>query len=185
MVCEIMGNKAGWLTLYSGVAGGADVILIPEIPYDINKVCDALIKRSDKGKNFSIVAVAEGVFDVEEAKLKKKERAKKREKEGIITATSRIASQIQQITGIETRTCVPGHMLRGGSPSAYDRILATKFGVHAGQLIRDERYGRTVAMVNGKITSNKLEDIAGLTKFVQQDSQLVITAKDLGIKFGD
>lgn len=185
MVCEIMGNKAGWLTLYSGVAGGADVILIPEIPYDINKVCDALTKRAEKGKNFSIVAVAEGVFDVQEAQMKKKERNKKREKEGITTATNRIASQIQQITGIETRTCVPGHMLRGGSPSAYDRVLATKFGVHAAQLIRDERYGRTVAMVNSKITSNKLEDIAGLTKFVKPDDQLVITAKDLGIKFGD
>ena len=117
--------------------------------------------------------------------MKKKERNKKREKEGVITATNRIASQIQQITGIETRTCVPGHMLRGGSPSAYDRVLATKFGVHAAQLIRDERYGRTVAMVNSKITSNKLEDIAGLTKFVKPDNQLVITAKDLGIKFGD
>jgi len=185
MVCEIMGNKAGWLTLYSGVAGGADVILIPEIPYDINKVCDALVKRSENGKNFSIVAVAEGCFDVEEAKLKKKERAKKREKDGILTATNRIASQIQNITGIETRTCVPGHLLRGGSPSAYDRVLATKFGVHAAQLIKNEQYGRTVAMVNGKITSNSLKDIAGLTKFVTPDNQLVITAKDLGIKFGD
>lgn len=185
IVCEIMGNKAGWLTLYSGVAGGADVILIPEIPYDINKVCEGLSKRHNSGKNFSIVAVAEGAFDIDEAKLKKKERAKQREKLGIVTATNRIASQIQQNTGIETRTCVPGHILRGGSPSAYDRVLATKFGVHAAQLIRDERYGRTVAMVDGKITSNALDDIAGKTKFVTPDDQLVITAKDLGIKFGD
>lgn len=185
MVCEIMGNKAGWLTLYSGVAGGADVILIPEIPYDINKVCDALVKRSNKGKNFSIVAVAEGCYDIEEAKLKKKERAKRRSELGITTATNRIATQIQQLTGIETRTCVPGHILRGGSPSAYDRVLATKFGVHAAQLIRDERYGRTVAMINNKISSNSLEDIAGLTKFVSPNDELIITAKDLGIKFGD
>jgi 6-phosphofructokinase 1 len=185
IVCEIMGNKAGWLTLYSGVAGGADVILIPEIPYNIDKVCDALVKRSEKGKNFSIVAVAEGAFDTEEAKLKKKERARQRESLGIVTATNRIASQIEKATGIETRTCVPGHILRGGSPSAYDRVLATKFGVHAAQLIRDEKYGRTVAMVNGKITSNALDDIAGKTKFVTPDNQLVITAKDLGVKFGD
>ena len=185
LLCEIMGNKAGWLTLNAGIAGGADIILIPEIPYDIDKVCKSVIKRSESGKNFSIIAVAEGVFDKEEAQMKKKERAKKRAEAGIVTATNRIASQIQAKTGLETRVCVPGHMLRGGSPSAYDRILATQFGVHAAGLILQEKYGRTVAKIGGKITSNKLEDIAGKTKFVSPDGQLVITAKDLGISFGD
>ncbi|MCQ2417056.1 MAG: 6-phosphofructokinase [Oscillospiraceae bacterium] len=185
LVCEVMGNKAGWLTLNAGIAGGADVILIPEIPYDIDKVSAALMKRAASGKGFSIMAVAEGAFDQEEAKLKKKERARKREEAGIITATGRIAAQVQAATGIEARVCVPGHMLRGGSPSAYDRILATKFGVHAAKLIEQEKYGRTVAMVNGKITSNKLEDIAGLTKFVSPKDQLVVTAKRLGVSFGD
>ncbi len=185
LVCEIMGNKAGWLTLYAGLAGGADIILIPEIPYDIDKVCDAVMKRTASGKSFSILAVAEGAFDKDEAKLKKKDRAKKREEAGIITATGRIAAQIQAGTGIDTRVCVPGHMLRGGSPSAYDRILATKFGVHAAKLIASEKYGRTVAMVNNKVTANKLADIAGLTKFVDPKDQMVVTAKRIGVSFGD
>lgn len=185
LLCEIMGNKAGWLTLNAGIAGGADIILIPEIPYDIDKVCKSVIKRSESGKKFSIIAVAEGVFDTEEAQMKKKERAKKRAEAGIITATNRIAAQIQSKTGLETRVCVPGHMLRGGSPSAYDRILATQFGVHAAGLISQGKYGRTVAKIGGKITSNKLEDIAGKTKFVSPDDQLVKTAKELGISFGD
>ena len=185
LVCEIMGNKAGWLTLNAGIAGGADIILIPEIPYDIEKVCEAVINRSVSGKTFSIIAVAEGAFDINEAKLKKKERAAKRAEAGIITATSRIAALIQANTGFEARVCVPGHMLRGGSPSAYDRILATQFGVYAAKLIADQKYGRTVAKIGNKITSNKLEDIAGKTKFVEPKSQLVITAKDLGVSFGD
>ncbi len=185
LVCEVMGNKAGWLTLNAGIAGGADIILIPEIPYDIEKVCEAVINRSVSGKAFSIIAVAEGAFDVNEAKLKKKERAAKRAEAGIITATSRIAALVQANTGFEARVCVPGHMLRGGAPSAYDRILATQFGVYAAKLIADEKYGRTVAKVGNKITSNKLEDIAGKTKFVEPKSQLVITARDLGVSFGD
>ena len=185
LICEIMGNKAGWLTAYAGIAGGADVILIPEIPYDIDKVAQALVKRAESGKDFSIVAVAEGAFDVNEAKMKKKERAKKRLEAGETTATNRIAAYIQSATGIESRVCVPGHMLRGGSPSAYDRILATKFGVYAAKLIKEENYGMTVAMVNSKITANKLDDIAGLTKFVDPEGQIVTTAKGLGVSFGD
>lgn len=185
LVCEIMGNKAGWLTLNAGIAGGADIIIIPEIPYDIDKVCDAVMARSASGKTFSILAVAEGAFDINEAKMKKKERAKKRAESGIITATSRIAAQIQANTGIEARVCVPGHMLRGGAPSAYDRILSTQFGVHAAYLISKEKYGRTVAKIGNKITSNKLEDIAGKTKFVDADDHLIIAAKDIGVSFGD
>lgn len=185
LMVEIMGNKAGWLTLYSGVAGGADAIIIPEIPYDIDKICDAMQKRADNGHSFSIVAVAEGAYSKEEAKLKKKEREKARAEAGIKTATNGIAEYIQRSTGIETRVCVPGHMLRGGSPSAYDRILATRFGVRAAQLIADEKYGYSVAMIDGKIGENRLEDVAGKTKFVDTEGNYVITAKDLGIAFGD
>ncbi len=185
LLCEIMGNKAGWLTLNAGIAGGADVIIIPEIPYDIDKICDAVMARSANGKTFSIVAVAEGAFDINEAQLKKKERARKRAEAGILTATNRIAAQIQHNTGLEARVCVPGHMLRGGAPSAYDRVLSTQFGVHAAYLIAKERYGRTVAKIGNKITSNKLEDIAGKTKFVDTENHLVIAARDIGVSFGD
>ncbi len=185
MVIEIMGNKAGWLTLYSGVAGGADIILIPEIPFDINKVANACQKRADAGKAFSIVAVAEGAFDVEEAKLKKKERAKLRAERGETTATARIARLIGEKTGLETRTVVPGHILRGGSPSAYDRVLATQFGAHAAQLLKHGKFGYTVAMVDGKITQNPLSDVAMKTKFVEEDDQMVITARNIGISFGN
>ena len=185
LLCEIMGNKAGWLTLNAGIAGGADVIIIPEIPYDIDKICDAVMARSANGKTFSIVAVAEGAFDINEAQMKKKERAKKRAEAGILTATSRIAAQIQSNTGLEARVCVPGHMLRGGAPSAYDRVLSTQFGVHAAYLIAKERYGRTVAKIGNKITSNKLDDIAGKTKFVDVENHLVIAARDIGVSFGD
>ena len=185
LMVEIMGNKAGWLTLYSGIAGGADAIIIPEIPYDIDKICEAMQKRTDNGHRFWIVAGAEGAYSKEEAKMKKKERAKAREEAGITTATSRIAGQIQKATGIETRVCVPGHMLRGGSPSAYDRILATRFGVRAAQLIADEKYGVSVALIKSKIGENPLKDVAGKTKFVEPDDNYVITAKHLGVSFGD
>lgn len=185
MAVEIMGNKAGWLALSAGIAGGADCVIIPEIPYSIDKVIECMTKRAAMGKSFSIIAVAEGAYDVAEAEMKKKDRLAKRTEAGIVTATNRIAAQIQQATGIETRSCVPGHMLRGGSPCAYDRILATKFGVHAAKLIADENYGKTVAMVDGIITSNHLKDIAGKTKLVTPDHQLVTTARNLGISFGD
>ena len=183
IVCEIMGNKAGWLTLYAGIAGGADIILLPEIPYDIDRVCDAVVRRAQKGKTFSILAVAEGVNDVQTAKLKKKEREKYRAENG--NDTARIAAQIEKSTGIEARVCVPGHMLRGGTPSAYDRLLATQFGVHAAKLIAEEKFGRTVAYVDGKVTANKLDDIAGKKKLVDPKGQQVQTARDLGISFGD
>ena len=185
LMVEIMGNKAGWLTLYAGIAGGADIIIIPEIPYDEDKIISALNKRSAAGKTFSIVAVAEGAYSKEEAQLKKKERAKKRAEAGIVTATATLAAKVQAGTNIETRVCTPGHMLRGGSPSAYDRILATKFGVRAAELIAKEKYGYTVAMIKSEVGENKLEDIAGKTKFVDPDSAYVRTAKNLGIAFGD
>lgn len=182
---EIMGNKAGWLTLYAGLAGGADLIILPEIPYDIKKVCKAVEDRAKSGHAFSIVAVAEGAMDMKEAGMKKKVRASLRAAEGYTTATNRMAQNIESMTGFETRVCVPGHMLRGGSPSAYDRILATKFGTHAANLIEKDKYGVAVAMINGIVTENKLSDVAGKTKFVPVDDQLITTARDIGVSFGD
>ena len=184
-VVEIMGHKVGSLTLHAGIAGGADIILIPEIPYDIDKVIDACEKRAQSGKTFSIIAVAEGAMDIAEAAMKKKERAKKRAEAGETTVTNRIAKQIEAATGFESRTVVPGHILRGGSPSAYDRVLATKFGARAAMLIKQEKYGYTVAKIGSKISENKLSDVTMKTKFVPENDELVITGKSIGVSFGD
>ena len=184
MCIEIMGNKAGWLTLYSGIAGGADIILLPEQPYDIDRVCEAVERRAKRGSNFSIIAVAEGAMNVDEAKLKRKEWTAKRAEAGYTTATARIAKQIEEMTGAETRICVPGHMQRGGSPSAYDRVLATQFGSYAAGLVADEHYGVTVAMVNRHVTANPLADIAGKTRGVPGDCDMLNVARAMGISLG-
>ena len=185
MCIEIMGNKAGWLTLYSGIAGGADIILLPELPYDIDNVCDAVMRRARNGSNFSIIAVAEGAYDINEAKMKRKEWAAKRAEAGTgVTATNRIAAQVQQMTGMETRVCIPGHMQRGGSPSAYDRVLATQFGVYAAKLVEAEHYGVTVAMVNRRVTENRLADIAGKSRNIPEDNTLLAAARRMGISLG-
>ncbi|MDD4849703.1 MAG: ATP-dependent 6-phosphofructokinase [Gemmiger sp.] len=184
MCIEIMGNKAGWLTLYSGVAGGADIILIPEHPYDIKKVAAAVERRRQDGRNFSILAVAEGALSLEEAKQKRKEWSAARAEAGYTTATNRIAKEIEAMTGAETRICVPGHMQRGGSPSAYDRVLATQFGAYAAGLVADSHYGVTVAMVNGRVQANPLADIAGLTRSVPDDCDMLNVARSMGISLG-
>ena len=184
MVIEIMGNKAGWLTLYSGVAGGADVVLLPEIPYKIEKVAKVVEQRAKNNKGFTIIAVAEGAMNTEEAKMKKKEREAKRA-ETHYSAAADVAAQLHNLIGVEARAVVPGHIQRGGSPSAYDRVLSTQFGVHAAELIRDEVYGVTVALKGNQITHNRLEDIAGVPKLVPQDDQMVAIARTMGISFGD
>ena len=184
MVIEIMGNKAGWLTLYSGIAGGADIILLPEIPYDIDAVADAVLKRAQSGKNFSIIAVAEGAMTIQEAAMKKKERAAYRAENGFSGIANRIAKELEAKVGVEARAVIPGHMQRGGSPSAYDRMLSTNFGVHAAQLIAQENYGQAVAMLGSTVGHNPLKDVAGKTKFVPQDAQAVKAAINMGVSFG-
>jgi 6-phosphofructokinase 1 len=185
MVVEIMGNKAGWLTLYTGIAGGADIVLIPELPFNMDAVVNAVQKRADSGKHFSIVAVAEGAFSLEEANLKRKERIQKRAEAGETTVTARVAKRIQEATGYEARTVFPGHMLRGGSPSAYDRVLATKFGARAATLIQQGKFGYAIAMIGDDIGENLLADVAMKTKFVCPESREVVTARNIGISFGD
>ena len=184
MVIEIMGNKVGWLTLQSGLAGGADVVLIPEIPYDINKVIAAVEARNARKKSFSIIAVAEGAISTKEAAMSKKERAAI-EQIPYRTVAHRIAEEIEKEAGFETRAVVPGHIQRGGSPSAYDRALSTQFGVYAAQLIKDGMFGVSVAMKGAEVGANPLAEVAGKTKSVPADHQLVRAARDIGIVFGD
>ena len=185
MVIEIMGNKAGWLTLYSGIAGGADVILLPEIPYDLKTVAKAIERRADAGKDFSIIAVAEGAMTVEESKMKKRERAEFRTKTNFHGVAARLAEELEAMVGIEARPVIPGHVQRGGTPSAYDRLLSTNFGVHAANLIKDENYGQAVAMIGSTVGHNSLADVAGKTKFVPADAQEIISARSMGISLGD
>ncbi len=184
IVIELMGNRAGWLTLYSGIAGGADIILIPEMPYNIDNVCKSIGKRNDNGKPFSIIAVAEGAYDIKEATMKRKERLAKRKETGELTATNRIAREIEKETGFETRVCVPSHMQRGGSPSAYDRVLATRFGTYAAKLIEAEHYGVAVAMKNNIVTENTLSEVAGKLKTVPEGSDMINVARRMGISLG-
>lgn len=184
MVIELMGNKAGWLTLYAGIAGGADVILLPEIPYDITKVAEVVEKRASHNKPFSIIAVAEGAIDAEESKMKRKEREEYRQKQGNTSISARIAAQLTEMLHVESRYVIPGHIQRGGSPSAYDRVLSTQFGVHAADLIRNETYGVSVALSGNKVTHNLLKDIAGIARLVPEDHQMVKIARNIGLSFG-
>ena len=184
MVVELMGNKAGWLTLYAGIAGGADIILIPELPYTIENVCAAIERRAAQGKHFSILAVAEGAMDAKEARMKRKERMAKRAEQGYTTATNRIARQIEVLTGIETRICVPGHMQRGGSPCPYDRVLATQFGSYAAKMVEDGTYGVTVAMKNNHVGENRLKDVAGKSRLVPEGHGMLEVARRMGISVG-
>lgn len=185
MVIEIMGNKAGWLTLYAGLAGGADAILIPELPYDIKQVAKVIERRAQAGKNFTIIAVAEGAMDQDEARLKRKEREARRLQQGHTFICTRVARQLQEMTGVEARTVIPGHILRGGTPCAYDRVLSTQFGVHAAQLISNGTYGVTVAMQGERIMHNSLSDVAGVAKPVTSSHYMVKTARSMGISFCD
>lgn len=184
-IVELMGHKVGWVTLHAGIAGGADIILIPEIPYDIQKVLDALKKREEQGKRFSILAVAEGAISKEDAKLSKKERKEKIKKRKQPTISYELAEQIQKATGKEVRVTVPGHTQRGGSPSSYDRVLSSRLGAEAARLIYKEKYGRMVAVKGNEIISVPLSEVAGKLKYVSPEDDIIKQAKTLGISFGD
>lgn len=178
MIIELMGNTAGWLTLSAGLAGGADVILLPEIPYSIGAVADAINDRYESGKHFSIIAVAEGARSTDDDKdqsLKGKH----------YSIGYKLADELTQVIDIDTRVVVPGHYQRGGAPCPYDRVLATQMGVHAAKLIEESNFGRTVAVKNGKITSNLLDDVAGKTKTIPKDSDLLKVGRDIGISYGE
>lgn len=184
-IVEVMGHKVGWLTLHAGIAGGADVILIPEIPYQLDKICKTIARRTKDGKRFSILAVAEGALSAEEAKLSKKELRLAREKMTEPSIAYRLANEIGAKTGQEIRVAVPGHFQRGGSPCAYDRVISTRFGTAAARLIMKEKYGNMVALQNGSVISVPLSEVAGKLKSVPPDCETVQCARNLGISMGD
>lgn len=183
-IVETMGHKAGWLTLHAGIAGGADVIILPEIPYTVDAVAESLRRRSEQGKRFSILAVAEGSMSVDEAKLSKKQFKAEREKMKYPSISYRLADEIGKITGQEIRVTVPGHFQRGGSPCAYDRVLATRFGAAAADLIARECYGFMTGLKNDCITPVPLDEVAGKLKTVPTDHEMIRAAQDIGISFG-
>ena len=184
-IVEVMGHKVGWLTLYAGIASGADIILIPEIPYDINKVVNAIEKRTKEGKRFSILAVAEGAISKEDAALPKKKLKEKRANSKYPSISYEIGDKINELTGQEIRVTIPGHTQRGGSPCPYDRALSTRFGAAAANLIINKEYGYMVGMKNGEIVKVPLAEVAGKLKLVDPKASIIKDAKLIGISFGD
>lgn len=184
-IVEVMGHKVGWLTLNAGMAGGADIILIPEIPYDIDKVIDAIEDRHSRGSKFTILAVAEGAISKEDAKLSKKEYKEKMKNYKYPSVSYEIAAKIQEKTGQEVRVTVPGHTQRGGSPCPYDRVFASRLGAEAGELILKGEYGFMIGYKNREVVKVPLEEVAGKLKMVSPDASIIKEAKLLGIRFGD
>jgi len=170
MVIELMGHKAGWITLYAGMAGGADVILLPELGCDVDKVIKAILNRAKKGKPYSIVAVGEGL-----------ELSGGSKNAG---PASRLSKLIEEGTGIETRETILGYVQRGGSPSAFDRNLATRLGGYATELIAKGQFGQMVSVIDDRITSFPLDKVAGKLKLVTSEHDLIVQGKRMGISFG-
>jgi len=168
MIIEIMGHHAGWLALYSGLAGGGDIILLPELPYNIRSVCKKIENRYEDKKPYSIVVVAEGI---DHPKNK--------------SAASHVGEAIQTYTGIETRETVLGYIQRGGSPTPMDRILATRYGAYATQCIAEGCFGTMVAIKGNDLSTVPLEDVGGNLRLVEQDLPLIDKARKMGVSFGD
>lgn len=202
IVVEVMGHNTGWLALGAGVAGGADVILIPELPYDVDIVAESILKRSRTGKNFSIVAVSEGAMSREMAERYQKTRdeiasaedkqAKKAAKEilaGIelerLESTHVLTQQLEERTGLESRVTILGHVQRGGIPSAADRLLASRLGTAAAHLVNQGVFGVMVAARGEGVTPVPLEEIVGKRRTVPLDHPWIATARDLGTCLGD
>ena len=184
-IVEVMGHKVGWLTLNAGMASGADIILIPEIPYDIDKIIKAIEKRNKAGKGFTIIAAAEGAISKKDAKLSKKEFKKKMENYKYPSVSFEIADEIQKKVGTEVRVVVPGHAQRGGEPDPYDRVLCTRLGAAAAMSIIDNEWGVMIGMVNRGTKRIPLKEVAGKLKEVDPDTAIIKEAKFVGISFGD
>lgn len=184
-IVETMGHKAGWLTLYAGIASGADVIVIPEIPYSAKAIARSIEKRAQSGKRFSILAVAEGAISQEEAKMSKKAFKEARKNMPYPSISYRLADELKALTGQEIRVTIPGHYQRGGAPCPADRLLTTRLGVAAANFIRDGKFGNMVAIRDNQIVPVPLSEVAGKLKTVPPDCDIVQTARDLGLSMGD
>lgn len=189
IVVEIMGHRAGWLALGAGIAGGADVILIPEIPYDVNSVAEAIRERARGGKPFSIVAVAEGAISAQDLAAIKKSKVDDTEADAaeLLYAgrTLRLAQQLEKMTGLEARVTILGHLQRGGTPSAADRILATRLGTGCADFIAKGKYGVMVAAKGEDTVPVKLEDVGSKVKTVPPNHAWILSARRVGTNFGD
>ena len=184
IVVEVMGRYAGWIALYSGVAGGADVILIPEIPYDLEKVAQRIRERDQMGARFSIVVAAEGAKPVGgKATLLKEAEGAFVERLGGVAAV--VAAQLEKLTGKETRSVVLGHLQRGGAPTSFDRMLATRFGARAVELLLEGTFDHMVAFHPPDIVGVPLADIVGKTRTIPPDFDVLRTAKAMGVSLGD
>jgi len=183
MVIEVMGRHAGWIALHGGLAGGADIILIPEIPFDFEKVAEAVRKREEDGCLSTMIVVAEGARPKDGQQTVQDKSVNGEYKLGGIGEV--VAREVATRTGKETRTCVLGHLQRGGAPTTLDRILGTRFGVHAVEMIREGKFGYMVSYQNYQITSVPIADAVNHLRVVQPDGQMVQTARAVEISFGD
>lgn len=184
MILEVMGRYAGWIALYSGVAGGADIILIPEIPFNYDKIVEKIFAREKAGKRFSIVAVAEGAREKNGSFVTASEQTENKETRlGGIGAV--VAAKIEKLTRKESRTCVLGHLQRGGTPTSFDRALCSMFGAEAVELIDSGSFGRMVSFQYSQVSSVLIADAVNRLKTVPQNGRLVLTARALGICLGD
>jgi len=184
MVLEVMGRYAGWIAIFAGVAGGADVILIPEIPFSYDAICRKIQDREKRGKNFTIVVVAEGAREHGGDFFTSASASENREARlGGIGAA--VAKEIEDRTGKESRACVLGHLQRGGGPTSFDRALCSIFGAHAVELIAAEDFGKMVAFQGSQVGSVKISEAVGRLKTVRPDGNLARTARALGISLGD
>lgn len=184
MVLEVMGRYAGWIALNGGLAGGADIILIPELPFDWNVIYDRVIQRNMGGKRFSLVCVAEGAKSMNGALITKAKDFRRTDPIQLGGVGEYVAKMISDNTGLETRYTVLGHLQRGGSPSPFDRILSTKFGTNAIQLAIKKQFGQMVALKGAEIKSVRIVDAIARQKLVQPKDQAVLAASAVGVSFG-
>ena len=185
MVVEVMGRYAGWIALYSGLASGADVILIPEIPYDINKVCEVIKKRGDIGKSFSIVVVAEGIKSPDGEIIVQKSVSDSFEQKRLGGVGTVLAGKIEQMLEKETRVVMLGHLLRSGMPTEFDRVLATLFGRKAVHLLMEKQFGKMVGLKCGDMDAVDIAHVIKGPKTVPPNFIMVETARSIGMSFGD